>query len=390
MEKMKTNNSRSNGSKKSSNGALRGGNVSDAVRTAVGYVRVSTDMQAIDGLSLDAQRHAIQSYCSMQGLRLIKICQDVESGGKAARAGLADALAAKADVVVVLKFDRVSRSLRHFCELYEEHFADGTKELVAIRESIRLDSALGRALVSILMVFAQMEREATGERTREAISHIRRCGYHFGKVSFGFKTVPAPDNPRFRILVEDEVEQKVLARIKTMMESGLGISKIASLLNQDRVTPPQGNKWSKSLLYNLKLRKGWHVCRPVNERGHSDEEVKIRVRELRDRGTSFSAIARILNECGYVPYKGKQFTETGVRKLLDHTPENKLLTPRAFCESIIRRAEGTRPSYPVLARLLTEGRFVTPRGNTHWWPAQVQLLLNGAYDEHYRGLGTPT
>ena len=62
--------------------------------------------------------------------------------------------------------------------MYEEHFADGKKELVAIRESIRLDSALGRALVSILPVFAQMEREATGERTREAIAHIRRQGFH--------------------------------------------------------------------------------------------------------------------------------------------------------------------------------------------------------------------
>ena len=58
--------------------------------------------------------------------------------------------------------------------------------------------------------------------------------------------------------------------------------------------------------------------------------------------------------------------------------------PISFCESIIRRAEGTRPSYPVLAKLLSEGGFVTPRGNTHWWPAQVQQLLNGSYDQNYR------
>jgi DNA invertase Pin-like site-specific DNA recombinase len=157
------------------------------------------------------------------------------------------------------------------CELYEEHFADGAKELVAIRESIRLDSALGRVLVSNLMVFAQMEREATGERTREAISHIRRCGYHFGKTPYGFKTVPAADNPRFRVMVEDEVQQKILMRIKSMMEQGYGITKIAAILNQNGIVPPQGKKWSKSLLYNLKLRKGWHVCRPVNVRNHSDE-----------------------------------------------------------------------------------------------------------------------
>lgn len=84
-----------------------------------------------------------------------------------------------ADYLIVLKFDRLSRSIKHFCELYERYFKDGTKELVAIREAIRLDSSLGRALVRILLVFAQMERESTGERTREAIRHIRGSGYHF-------------------------------------------------------------------------------------------------------------------------------------------------------------------------------------------------------------------
>jgi DNA invertase Pin-like site-specific DNA recombinase len=167
-------------------------------------------MQANDGLSLDAQRHAIQAYCTMNGLRLIRIYQDVESGGKANRVGLAQALATETDVVVVLKFDRFSRSIKHFCEMYEQHFADGSRELVAIRESIRLDSALGRALVSILLVFAQMEREAMGERTREAIAHIHRQGYFFGKVPYGYEAVPAPDNPRYRVLVGNRPVLRIL------------------------------------------------------------------------------------------------------------------------------------------------------------------------------------
>ena len=119
-------------------------------RRAVGYVRVSTDMQAAEGMSLDAQRSAIASYCAMMGIKLVKLCQDVMSGGKDVRPGLADALRTlqgSADVLIVLKFDRLSRSIKHFCELYETYFKDGTKELVAIRESIRLDSSLGRALV---------------------------------------------------------------------------------------------------------------------------------------------------------------------------------------------------------------------------------------------------
>lgn len=58
-------------------------------RSAVGYVRVFTDMQAAEGMSLDAQRSAIKTYCSMLGF---KLCQDVISGGKDVRPGLAAAL----------------------------------------------------------------------------------------------------------------------------------------------------------------------------------------------------------------------------------------------------------------------------------------------------------
>ena len=137
-------------------------------RRAVGYVRVSTDMQAAEGLSLEAQQAAIEGYCSIHGIKLVKLCKDVMSGGKDVRPGLGEALRTlqtSADVLIVLKFDRLSRSIKHFCELYEKYFKDGTKELVAIRESIRMDSSLGRALVGILLVFAQMEIYAFwGER----------------------------------------------------------------------------------------------------------------------------------------------------------------------------------------------------------------------------------
>ena len=91
-------------------------------RRAVGYVRVSTDMQATEGMSLEAQQNAIEGYCALHGIKLVKICKDVISGGKDVRPGLQEALRTlqtSADVLIVLKFDRLSRSIKHFCELYE-------------------------------------------------------------------------------------------------------------------------------------------------------------------------------------------------------------------------------------------------------------------------------
>lgn len=303
-------------------------------------------------------------------------------------------------MLIVLKFDRVSRSIRHFCELYERYFKDGTKELVAIRESIRLDSSLGRALVSILLVFARMEREATGERTREAIRHIRGGGYHFGKVPYGKKTIPAPDNPRMRILVEDEDEQAVLAQLKSWAAEGVKITEIAKRMNAAEIKPPQGKRWTKSLLYNLKLRLSWISPRPVNERPHSDAEVKERIVELRARGHTVRQIAAILNEQRYLPLKGRQFTGHSVRRLLLNCDETKLLSPRRYLEMMLDKMEQAhhraspgepfaRPGLPKMATLLQEAGYRTPKGHDHWWPAQVQRLLMGGFDHHYQPATTP-
>lgn len=372
------------------------------VRRAVGYVRVSTDMQAKDGLSLDAQTAAIEQYCKAHGFKLIRICQDVISGAKDQRPGLQEALGSlqrSADILVVLKFDRLSRSIRHFCDLYETYFRSGEKELVAIRESIRMDSSLGRALVSILLVFAQMEREATGERMRETVQYIHAQGYFFGKVPYGKRAVQAPDNPRYRILVEEPEEQAVLARLKQWAKEGLGISEMAAKLNADGVRPPQGEKWTKSVIYNLKLRLSWIQPRPHNQRWHSDAELKERMLDLRGHGHTYQQIASILNEQGYIPLKSAKFTERGIVGLMGACDETKQLTPRRYVEVLLEKMERAhrksdpeapfaRPGLPKLAKLLTEAGYLTPKGHNHWWPAQVQQLLDGRLDRYYQRSGS--
>ena len=366
-------------------------------RRAVGYVRVSTDMQAMEGLSLEAQQSAIEGYCALHGIKLVRIYKDIMSGGKDQRPGLLEALDTlerSADVLIVLKFDRLSRSIRHFCEMYERYFKSGEKELVAIRESIRLDSALGRALISILLVFAQMEREATGERTREAIHHIRSSGYHFGKVPYGKKTIAAPDNPRMRLLVDDDAKQVVIAQLQAWADTGMGISEMANRLNAAGTPPPQGARWTKHTIYNLRLRLSQIQRRAVNVRPHTDEDVKDRMLELRARGHTHAQVASILNELGFLPLRGRRFTERSVRKLFGRCRKSRMLSPRRFLEAMLERmrrehesvdpdAPFERPGFPTLAKVLCDAGYVTPKGRAHWWPAQVQQLLEGRFDRYY-------
>jgi hypothetical protein len=42
-----------------------------------------------------------------------------------------------------------------------------------------------------------------------------------------------------------------------------------------------------------------------------------------------------------------------------------------------------RPGFPTLAKVLTDAGYCTPKGRAHWWPAQVQQLLEGRFDPYY-------
>lgn len=123
--------------------------------------------------------------------------------------------------------------------------------------------------------------------------------------------------------------------------------------------------------------------------------MKERILELRVRGHTYRQIAAILNEQGWMPLKGRRFTDRSVGQLLRCTDEAKLLSPRRYLEHLIERMKQTheaehpgkpfqRPGYPRLAGLLTEAGYATPRGRGRWWPAQVQQLLAGRYERYYR------
>src|SRR6185369_14749594 len=116
-----------------------------------------------------------------------------------------------------------------------------------------------------------------------------------------------------------------------------------------------------------------------------------RIVELHERGHSQPQIASILNEQKWLPLKGSRFTSSSVGKLLRGMEPTKYLTPKQYLEGVLRRMEQEhgkrhlaepwkRPGFPRLAVLLKEAGYLTPKGHDHWWPAQVQQLLDGRFD----------
>jgi hypothetical protein len=136
----------------------------NVTKTAIGYVRVSTQEQATEGVSLDAQRDRLRGYCKGNGIKLIDIVGDEGlSGSTLERPGLQAALhmlrRGRANTLIVVKLDRLSRSLRAVCALVEDYFADERYHLLSVCGMVNTHSAAGRMLMMNLANFNQFERD---------------------------------------------------------------------------------------------------------------------------------------------------------------------------------------------------------------------------------------
>src|SRR5271155_6270871 len=156
---------------------------------AIGYVRVSTDKQAERGVSLDAQAEKIRAMAVVHNAELLEIIVD---GGESAkslnRPGMARLLAlvdaGEVQTVIIAKLDRLTRSVKDLCTLLER-FERRSVALISVAESLDTGSAAGRLVLNIMTAVSQWEREAIGERTRDALRHKRSQGQRVGNIPFG-------------------------------------------------------------------------------------------------------------------------------------------------------------------------------------------------------------
>lgn len=208
---------------------------------AIGYVRVSTDKQADHGISLDAQRAKIEAYASLYDLDLIEVIVDAGASAKTLdRPGLQRALtllkSGKADALIVVKLDRLTRSVSDLGTLVEKHFQKAA--LLSVAEQIDTRSAAGRLVLNVLASVAQWEREAIGERTSAAMQHLKAQGKRVGHIPFGMRL--ASDGIH---LEQDPTEHTALEIISTLQSQGLSLRAIATELNSRGILN-RGNQWN--------------------------------------------------------------------------------------------------------------------------------------------------
>jgi DNA invertase Pin-like site-specific DNA recombinase len=110
--------------------------------------------------------------------------------------------------------------------------------LVSVAESLDTSSAAGRLVLNIMTAVSQWEREAIGERTRDAMCHKRSNGERVGNIAYGYRL--AADG---RHLEEDLAEQAVLAEIRRLRRAGATLRGIAAILNQRAFQTRRGTAW---------------------------------------------------------------------------------------------------------------------------------------------------
>ena len=207
---------------------------------AIGYIRVSTDDQAKEGVSLDNQRQKIVSYCELKDFHLLRIIEDAGISAKNLnRPGVKKVLdmarTKKIDAVIVYKLDRMFRSTIDALET-TKLFDKWNISFHSIHETLDTKSAMGRFYFTLCAALAEMERRLIGERTKSALSHKRsRMEKTGGEIPYGFNV--SKDGH----LVENRDEQRVIKLILRRKKEGYSLRRICSELERRGHKTKRGN-----------------------------------------------------------------------------------------------------------------------------------------------------
>jgi len=214
----------------------------NSTRPAVGYVRVSTEKQAEWGVSLEAQDAKIRAMAALQDAQLVDVIVDAESAKDLNRPGMARLLALvesrAVQTVIVAKLDRLTRSVRDLGELLERFQRRGVS-LVSVAESLDTKTAAGRLVLNVMASVSQWEREAIGERTRDAMRHMQTAGqYTGGSVPFGYQLLSDGQH-----LNPNAAEQTIVSRVGELRAAGYSLRAVAHELNAQGYTTRRGTAW---------------------------------------------------------------------------------------------------------------------------------------------------
>lgn len=150
--------------------------------------------------------------------------------------------------VIIYRLDRMSRSLLDFANLIEL-FKKYKVEFQSTQEKFDTSTPIGNAMLSITMVFAQLERETIGQRIKDSYYARGKHGAFLGgKIPYGFTNGKILiDQKTVKILEPNIKTQNTVSLIyKLYGEEQHTLGEIARFLNKKNIPSPSGKTWSSS------------------------------------------------------------------------------------------------------------------------------------------------
>lgn len=213
------------------------------------YLRVSTSYQ-VDKDSLPMQRKDLIAYCSLiLGTDNYEIFEDAGYSGKNTdRPAFQDMMRrirnGEFTHVLVWKIDRISRNLLDFAEMYEE-LQSLRVTFVSKNEQFDTSTAIGEAMLKIILVFAELERNMTSERvTATMISRANNGLWNGGRIPFGYDY--DPDSMTFSIR---EDEASVCRMLKDDYIKNRSLTGTARMLNAAGHVTRAGMAWTPTAVW---------------------------------------------------------------------------------------------------------------------------------------------
>jgi len=195
---------------------------------AQGYIRVSTEGQATEGVSLENQAQQIRKYCEFRQMDCMDVISDagISGGVNRDRPGFMKLLglieSRSIDAVVIYSVERLSRDMITLLVL-ERLLSEYDIQLHTIDGRIDTGSPDGYMAYAMKAFLAEIERRQVKYRTTMAMAHKRRKGEVVGAVPYGFRRVGAS-------LERNESEQRVIDEANRLYKNGCGLSNIALTL----------------------------------------------------------------------------------------------------------------------------------------------------------------
>jgi DNA invertase Pin-like site-specific DNA recombinase len=205
------------------------------------YVRVSTEDQAKEGFSLDAQTKKLEAHCRVKGWTVQDVYRDEGCSGrhidrpeyKRMMDGSDDW-----DVIVVLKMDRIHRNSVNFTHMMDDLRRKG-KEFNSKEEKIDTTTAMGRLAMDIIQRIAQFESEQIGERVKFGMA--RKAKFGTGYMGSGQPYGYVYERGSLTVVLN---EAEVVRSIYSMHSKGMSLRAIADDLNDSYIPSKKGGRWS--------------------------------------------------------------------------------------------------------------------------------------------------